>query len=100
MTEAETTEFLKRYRRWRRYAWLRWGWWKARARKKAEFWECSFCKSHISKTSTEQGMLGVEDYICRDCIALCAEAMASHDLDWRDRLIESLHKADDSNKSS
>jgi len=45
-------------------------------------------------------MLGVEDYICRDCIALCAEAMASHDLDWRDRLIESLHKADDSNKSS
>jgi hypothetical protein len=93
MTETETTEFLKRYRRWQRYRWLRRSWWRQRARDKRDFFECSFCKAHFPKASPEHGVLGLESYICRGCIALCAEAVADADSEWRDRLIATLWKA-------
>jgi hypothetical protein len=95
MTGYVTIEFLARYRRWQRYAWLRWSWWQRRARDNAKFFECSFCKSHTPKDSPLQGVLGVDDYICPDCIALCAQAVGEQDSQWRDRLIEALHKADE-----
>jgi hypothetical protein len=38
-------------------------------------------------------VLGLESYICRGCIALCAEAVADADSEWRHRLIATLRKA-------
>jgi hypothetical protein len=90
MTEAETIEIFRRYQRWQRWCWLRRSWWQHRTRLKASSLECSFCRRHIPKDSPHQGVLGVEDFICRDCIALCAEAMAERDHDWRDGLIAAM----------
>src|SRR5258708_5488943 len=100
MTEAESLEFLKGYRRWRRRRWLRLDWWRRRTRDKASFFECSFCKNHIPKNRPKHGVLGLDSYICPDCVVLCAQIVAEQDFGWRDRLIDAVHMAESDKSKS
>ena len=53
--------------------------------------ECSFCGSAIAE-GTCHAVAGPRVFICRECIGICIEVMATEDPAWRDQKIEALQK--------
>jgi|SRR6516162_9274543 len=53
--------------------------------------ECSFCGSAIAEGS-RHAVAGPSVFICRECIGICIEVMATEDPAWRDQKIEALQK--------
>ena len=58
--------------------------------------ECSFCAVAF-QPDRGSGVAGARVFICRDCVAICVQALAEEDPDWRDKQLETLTKLRDGN---
>jgi hypothetical protein len=75
---------------------LRWPWYNDDDNLK----RCLFCLRTPPQALPENGMAGINGFICKECIALCTHSVASRDSEWLNKQIEVLIEIQNKNAHS